>query len=502
MDQRSRVNPDPRRALPSVDRLSRETRVRQPELPDWAVTEAARRCVAEARAQWVNDTPGGNIESGDASPRHDGDSPSPVLSLSLSLSDWVARTAQTARALAAPHPRRVINATGVVLHTNLGRAPLAEGAARAALEAATGYSNLELDVESGRRGNRTGALAEKLRLLAEAEAAHACNNNAAAVMLALDTLARGREVIVSRGELVEIGGSFRVPDIMERAGVRLVEVGTTNRTHPGDYERAIGPDTALLLKVHRSNFELTGFVKEVELSQLVEIGRSRGVPVVEDLGSGTLVDLTAQGLPPECFVPSRVRQGVDVVCFSGDKLLGGPQAGLSVGRREYIDAMRANPLARALRLDKMTLAALDWTASAYLEGRAIEQIPILRRLLEPLDSLERRAQTLAKRLSKCVASGAAQPSDWSIEALRDRSAVGGGSLPGFQLDTWVVALRGQRSAARIAASLRSAGEVPSGSASALPVLARIRDEAVLLDVRTLEETDLADVEFAVACCVR
>ena len=467
-----------------MNKLSRDTRASQPELPEWAVTEAARRCVSEAREECPPDAPGGGSALGG------------------SLEDWVHRTAVLATRLVASHPRRVINATGVVLHTNLGRAPLADGAARAAFEASVGYSNLELDLESGRRGNRTGGLAEKLRLLAGAEAAHACNNNAAAVMLALDTLARGREVIVSRGELVEIGGSFRIPDIMERAGVRLVEVGTTNRTHPRDYEQAIGPDTALLLKVHRSNFEQSGFVTEVDLADLVGIGRARGVPVVEDLGSGTLVDLTAEGLPPESFVPSRVRQGVDVVCFSGDKLLGGPQAGLSVGRALHIEAMRRNPLARALRLDKMTLAALDWTANAYLEGRAVQEIPILRRLLEPIDSLERRAQSLARRLEKCVSSGAANPSDWSVGLERSRSAVGGGSLPGFALDTWVVTLRGKQNAARTAARLRAFGDGLADPAEAVPVLARIRADTLLLDVRTLDEVDLVNVEAAVASSVR
>jgi len=467
------------------------------------VTEAARRCVAEARARLRAAAPPEEVaesEDDEAGRPQGGSFPSgatPPLT-----EDWVARTAAEAVRLLARHPRRVINATGVVLHTNLGRAPLADGAARAAFEAAVGYSNLELDLASGRRGNRMGALSEKLRLLAGAEAAHACNNNAAAVMLVLDTLARGREVIVSRGELVEIGGSFRVPDIIERAGVRLVEVGTTNRTHPRDYEQAIGPNTALLLKVHRSNFEQKGFVAEVELADLVRIGAERGVPVVEDLGSGTLVDLTPQGLPPECFVPSRVRQGADVVCFSGDKLLGGPQAGLSVGRSGPIEAMRRNPLARALRLDKMTLAALDWTASAYLEGRAPQEIPTLRRLLEPLDSLERRAHALAKRLDQCVAAEAANPSDWSVEVERERSPVGGGSLPGFELDSWVVTLRGTQSAARTAARLRSVGEQAADPGDAAPVLARVRDDSVLLDVRTLDETDLAGVEAAMALAVR
>lgn len=486
MDQRSSVKPDPRRGLPSVDKLSRETRQREPELPEWAVTESARRCVAEARSRLQLNPPGGSSDE----------------SLEDSLGAWVERTASGARRLLAQHPVRVINATGVVLHTNLGRAPLAEGAARAAFEASVGYSNLEFELDSGRRGNRMGAVADKLRLLSGAEAAHACNNTAAALMLALNTLARGREVIVSRGELVEIGGSFRVPDIIERAGVRLVEVGTTNRTHPHDYEQAIGPDTALLLKVHRSNFEQTGFVTEVNLPQLVRIGREHGVPVVEDLGSGTLLDLTSAGLPLECYVPSRVSQGVDVVCFSGDKLMGGPQSGISVGRREPVEAMRRNPLARALRLDKMTLAALDWTASAYLDGRAEQEIPILRQLLEPVDSLERRARSLARRLSKCVTSGAATPSDWSVEVQQDRSAVGGGSLPGFLLDTWIVALRGKQSAARTAARLRSFGQQRGDPDSAVSVVARVRDDTVLLDLRTLADAELADVEAAVAFSVR
>jgi L-seryl-tRNA(Ser) seleniumtransferase len=397
------------------------------------------------------------------------------------------RVAALAEALCRRHPRPVVNATGIVLHTNLGRSPLPPGAADAVREVAAGYSDLELDLETGRRGSRLGALEGKLCELSGAEAAYACNNNAAAVLLALDTLARGREVIVSRGELVEIGGSFRVPDIMERAGVRLVEVGTTNRTHARDYERAIGPDTALLLKVHRSNFSQSGFVTEVGLEELVAIGSRGGLAVMEDLGSGTLLDLTDHGFPAEAYAPSRLATGADVVCFSGDKLLGGPQAGILVGKRTRIDAMRGNPLARALRLDKMSLAALDWTLTAYLDGRAETEIPVVRQLLEPAAALAARARSLADRLVELALDAA------RVTVEEDRAPVGGGSLPGFELDTWVVVLRTPMGAARAAAALRSA---------ATPVLARVRDDAVLFDLRTLEDDDAARVAAAVAETLR
>jgi L-seryl-tRNA(Ser) seleniumtransferase len=376
----------------------------------------------------------------------------------------------------------VVNATGIVLHTNLGRAPLAPGAAAAVAEAAAGYGDLELDLATGRRGDRLAAVVGKLRLLSDAEGALAVNNNAAALVLALDTLARGREVIVSRGELVEIGGSFRVPEIMQRAGVRLVEVGSTNRTHPHDYERAIGPETALLLKVHRSNFEQRGFVAEVALPELAEIGRARDLPVLEDLGSGTLVDLSRRGIPAEALAPARLHLGADIVCFSGDKLLGGPQAGIVLGSAGPVGAMRRNPLARALRLDKLSLAALDWTLACYLDGRAESEIPVLRKLLEPVARLEARARELAARLA-AAAGGAAR-----VAAESDRAYVGGGSLPGFELDTWVVSLRAEMGADRFVELLRLADP---------PVLARVREDLVLLDVRTLLEGDAAALEQAV-----
>ncbi len=468
VDSPTRVNPDPRRSLPSVARLVGRVAAARPDLPEWAATEGARQVVEAARLR---------ITAGLADGRGD-----PPREPEESDPEWTQWACRVAEGLCRPHPRAVVNATGVVLHTNLGRAPLAAGAADAARAVAAGYSNLELDLETGRRGGRLGALEAKLCALSGAEAAYACNNNAAAVMLALRALAEGRDVIVSRGELVEIGGSFRVPDIMASSGARLVEVGTTNRTHPADYERAIGPTTAMLLKVHRSNFSQSGFVTEVDLADLVTIGRKHGLPVVEDLGSGTLLDLTDRGLPADSFVPSRVATGADVVCFSGDKLLGGPQAGILLGGRTAIEAMRTHPMARALRLDKMSLAALDWTLGAYLEGRAEDEIPVVRQITEPAASVELRARALAARLSDLLEDAA------EVSTLPDRAPVGGGSLPGFEIDTWVVALRSPRGASQLAAALRSATP---------PVLTRVRDDAVLFDLRTVSESEVAHVETAV-----
>jgi L-seryl-tRNA(Ser) seleniumtransferase len=471
---------DPRRALPAVDRLARAVIEAHEAVPPWAANEAARRVLDAARADLAA------AQGADRAAADGGPAAAPGLAA------LTARAAEAARALAQPRPSRVVNATGVVLHTNLGRAVLGPGAARAVAEAALAYSDLELEPASGRRGNRLGAVSGLLARLAGAEAALAVNNNAAATLLALDTLARGREVVVSRGELVEIGGSFRVPEILERAGVRLVEVGTTNRTHPDDYRRAIGPATAVLLKVHRSNFEMRGFTAEVSLAELVAIGRERGVAVIEDLGSGSLVDLAGLGLPPEHHVAARVAAGADCICFSGDKLLGGPQAGLVVGRRDAVEAMRRSPLARALRLDKLSLAALDWTLRALAEGRDGE-IPTLRQLREPLAVTRARAEALAERLAK-VASGAP---GLEVGVASDRAAVGGGTLPGFELATAVVTLRAPQGAERLAAALRADRLAAALRAAAVPVMSRIRDDAVLLDARTLLDGDEAAIETAV-----
>jgi len=447
---------DPRRALPAVDRLAREVREADPSLPAWSATAGARRAIASARA------------SAGLGP--------------LGAEALGAAALAAARELARPRPARVVNATGVVLHTNLGRAVLAPGAAEAVARAAGHYGDLELDLASGERGDRLAAVAELLRQLSGAEDALAVNNNAAALLLAVETLARGREVVVSRGELVEIGGSFRIPEIVEKAGARLVEVGTTNRTHPSDYRRAAGPRTGCFLKVHRSNFEQRGFVAEVPLRELAGLAAECGVPVVEDLGSGTLVDLRSLGLPEESFAPGRLAAGADLLCFSGDKLLGGPQAGILLGRGPLVERARHNPLARALRLDKLSLAALDFTLRAQLEGRAAE-LPVLRQLGEPAAALEERARALAERLGKAARGRLA------VALVPVRSPVGGGSLPGFELDSWAVELRGRGSAAALAAALRGAGT---------PVLGLVRDGALLLDVRTLLPGDAEDCQSALA----
>ena len=463
MEEASEVKTDPRRSLPSIDRLVRGLRAAAPELPAWTTLAAARRVLAEVRARLA------------ASP-----------SGPPSREALVAAGVELARGLARPRPARVVNATGVVLHTNLGRAPLAEGAARAAAAAGAGYTDLELDLGEGRRGDRLAALGEMLAALSGAEAALAVNNNAAAILLIVDSLARGREVVVSRGELVEIGGSFRVPEILERAGARLVEVGTTNRTHLDDYRGALGRRTALLLKVHRSNFEQSGFVAEVGLAELAALGRERGIPVVEDLGSGTLVDLRARGLPPESFAPARLALGAELVCFSGDKLLGGPQAGIVLGRRKRIAALRENPLFRALRLDKLGIAALDWTLRALLDGRGEREIPVLRALLEAPADVERRARALAERLSRAAAGRL------DVRVEETRAPVGGGSVPGLELASFAVALRSAGGVDGLAAALR-AGEIP--------VLGRVQKEALLLDARTLLPGDDEIVERAFAAAL-
>lgn len=460
MDLPPPVNTDPRRAIPAIHELAREILAENPGIPDWAVLEAVQQVVGEARNALA------------APPEEGGDTNFPQ-----GKEIWLERGLQRARELAAEWPRRVLNATGIVLHTNLGRAPIAPGAAEAAARAAAGYSDLELELGPGRRGNRLASLCQRLVLASGAEAAYACNNNAAALVLILNTLARGREVIVSRGELVEIGGSFRVPEIMERAGVRLVEVGSTNRTHLRDYAEAIRPETAMLLKVHRSNFEQRGFVKEVSLAELAQLGRDRGVPVVEDLGSGSFEDLAPFGFPAEAYVPRRLSEGPDLICFSGDKLLGGPQAGIVVGRAGPMASLAKNPMARALRLDKMSLAALHWTLGAYLSGRAREELPVLRRLLTPPGEHEKRTRGFARVLRDRVQE---QTQSLEIEIVQNRVPVGGGSLPGFEIESWAIALVSPGGAAALAGRLRS---------GAVPVLSRVRDGATLVDLRAVDNAD-------------
>ncbi|MEE9284943.1 MAG: L-seryl-tRNA(Sec) selenium transferase, partial [Dehalococcoidia bacterium] len=374
-----------------------------------------------------------------------------------------------AEALCEPSLRPVINATGVLIHTNLGRAPLSKAALEAMRRAAQGYSNLEFDLASGERGSRHAHIERLLCRLTGAEAGLAVNNNAAAVMLALNALAHGREVIVSRGEAVEIGGGFRIPDILQQSGAGLVEVGTTNRTYLSDYERAVTDETAAFLKVHPSNFRISGFTHEASLEELVAAGAKRRVAVLHDLGSGCLLETADFGLAHEPTPQESIAAGVDLVFFSGDKLLGGPQAGIIVGKAAHVQAVAAHPLVRALRLDKVTLAALEATLLHYVKGEAAREVPVWRMVAAALPALERRA----RRWARAVGEGA-RVEDTS-------STIGGGSLPGELLPSRALAIHG-------------AGQMLEATARRLrqgtpPVLARIEHERLLLDPRTVAPED-------------
>jgi L-seryl-tRNA(Ser) seleniumtransferase len=370
----------------------------------------------------------------------------------------------------------VINATGVVLHTNLGRALLSPLAQERLREVAASYSNLEMDVARKERGSRYSHVDGLLRRLSGAEAALVVNNCASAVLLALESLARGKEVVVSRGELIEIGGEFRIPDILRRSGATLREVGTTNRTHLKDYAGAIGPDTGVLLKVHTSNYRVVGFTAAVSSRELAELGRARGIPVMEDLGSGCFVDLTRHGFPYEPTVPEVVASGVDLVSFSGDKLLGGPQAGIVVGRAELVERLARNPLNRALRIDKFTIAALEATLYAYEAGTALTTIPTLRMLTESLPTIRQRARRVVGRL------GAEAARALGARVAESTSQVGGGALPTVELPTAVVAIG---TPARPAEALDQA--LRTGRP---PVLGRVLDDRLLLDCRTVLPTEV------------
>ncbi|HVV57633.1 MAG TPA: L-seryl-tRNA(Sec) selenium transferase [Gaiellaceae bacterium] len=379
--------------------------------------------------------------------------------------DLTARLHEELAALRRPALRRVLNATGVIVHTNLGRAPLPAAALERVAEVAAGYSNLESDLASGTRGSRHDHLAGLLRRLTGAEAGIAVNNNAGAMLLALAALAEGREVIVSRGELIEIGDGFRIPDVLARSGARLVEVGTTNRTRASDYERAIGPGTALLLRVHQSNFRVVGFAEQPTTESLAAVARRHEVPLVDDLGSGALVDFG-----DEPTVRGALAAGADLVCFSGDKLLGGPQAGIVVGRADLVERLRRHPLQRALRIDKLGLAALEGTLQLYLEPeRALREVPVLRALREETPVVRTRAERLAQALGGEVEETVAR--------------VGGGALPLTELPSFACALDES-----LAAPLRL-GEPP--------VVGVVRDGRLLLDCRTLRDDELPEVEAAV-----
>ncbi|MCK9230077.1 MAG: L-seryl-tRNA(Sec) selenium transferase [Syntrophales bacterium] len=394
----------------------------------------------------------------------------------------VAMAEERIRSLREPSIRRVINATGILLHTNLGRAPLCREALEEIVSISRGYSNLEFDLSTGRRGLRYDHVSEILRVLTGAEEAIVVNNNAAAVLLVLNSLSFGKEAIVSRGELIEIGGEFRIPEVMEKSGALLREVGSTNRTHLYDYENAIDPETTgMILKVHTSNFRTVGFTGEVEPAVLVELGRRHGIPLMNDLGSGCLLDLGRFGLGREPTVQDAVKSGADVITFSGDKLLGGPQAGIILGRRPVMEKIRKNPLNRALRIDKLTLGALEATLAQYLFSKNPEDhIPVLRFMTEPVDSVHHRAEELFRRLAGIG------DSRFSFTTGPDVSFAGGGSLPTQEFPTRVVTVQaGHLTAHEMERRLRRGDP---------PVIGRIQDEKVVLDARALADDEVDIIE--------
>ena len=382
--------------------------------------------------------------------------------------------------IVAPNLRAVVNGTGVVIHTNLGRSLLAKSACRQMLDVAERYSNLEMDMATGERGERYSHVESLLCELTGAEAALVVNNNAAAVLLALSALAAGREVVVSRGELVEIGGSFRIPDVMRLSGAVLKEVGTTNRTHLKDYQKAVSENTALLLKVHTSNFSVVGFTADVPIEQLVTCGRDAGIPVMADVGSGSLLDLSRYGITKEPPLQEYIKTGVDIVTCSGDKMLGGPQGGIILGKREVIDRLRKEQLLRALRIDKITLAALEATLRLYRDERqAVAEIPTLRMLTVQPEALRAKATLYLRRIRHRI------PSSVTLSVLAGHSQVGGGSLPLLDLHTFLMAVTVEgRSPEQIDASFRR---------GKTPVLGRINKGRYLLDLRTLQDADIPAV---------
>ena len=374
--------------------------------------------------------------------------------------------------LHTPNMRMVINGTGTILHTNLGRAPISQEHVSKLADIVTGYSNLEYNLEAGKRGERYSHFEKLLGKLTGAEAAMAVNNNAAAVMLILSSMAKGGEVIVSRGELVEIGGKFRIPDVMEQSGASLVEVGTTNKTHYSDYEEAITENTKALLKVHTSNYRIVGFTDTVTIDDLVPLAKEHDLPIIEDLGSGVLIDLSKYGLTYEPTVQDSIRKGADVVCFSGDKLLGGPQAGIIIGKKKYIDQMKKNQLTRALRIDKFTATVLELVLQEYLsEEKAIQNIPVLRMITETEEEVAHRAQNLKRMLRR-----AGLAAEFGLEKCE--SQIGGGSLPLERIPSMAVTIKPEKmSVPQLEEKMRHLE---------VPIIPRTANDTIYLDVRTIE----------------
>lgn len=440
------------RELPSVDELLRSAPLKEASAlySASAVTDSVRASIEAARS---------GIISG--------------VVTAISFDGLVEASLAALRTTQCSRVRRVINASGTVLHTNIGRAVLSEEAVEA-IRLASGNINLEFDLVSGERGERDSLVEDLIKRLTGAESATVVNNNAASVLLTLNSLAEGEEVVISRGELIEIGGSFRLPEIIKKSGCILKEVGTTNRTHPKDYSSAVTDKTALLFKAHTSNYTVVGFTAEVGLAELVDIGKKHGVPVVEDLGSGSLVDLTGYGLPKEPLVSGSIEAGADIVTFSGDKLLGGPQSGIIAGKKEFVDKIRKNPLKRALRADKLTLASLEATLRLYLNKDSLPaRLPTLRHLTRPLAEIEAAANKALGLLKEKLGDG------FEIRVEDGESVVGGGSLPGHNLATKVVS---------VTHKTENPGRIMKFFLDSTPsILGRINKERFLLDMRTVED---------------
>ncbi len=458
------------RKIPAVEVLLQDAELaRWTEVPRKVVVQAVRAAVDEARSRLIE-------EGADDADPHE-------LRRAI-----LARAGQQIAAAVRPHYRKAINATGIILHTALGRAVLPERAMRQIAEELGGYSLLQVDTETGQRARRDGRIEWLLRQLTGAEAATVVNNNAAATSIVLNTVARGKEVIVSRGQLVEIGGSFRLPDVMAASGAKLVEVGTTNKTHPADYRRAITDQTAAILRVHPSNYRILGFTSEVSLAELVEIAHSRGILLIDDVGAGPLVDVSRFGLQKEPTLRESVAAGADLVTSSTDKLIGGPQGGLILGRADLVQAIRKNPMARIVRVGKLTLAALEATLSLFLdEAAAVDEVPTLRMLRRQLPEITAQAERIAAAITGAIAGGAAGA---SVTVIEGASQMGSGSLPGQELPTRLVAV--------------APANVPPGELALRlrrhepPVFARVHQNQVLLDPRTLLD---GEEEALVRACV-
>lgn len=454
------------RQLPSVDHLLNlvAQQAFAENIPHTVVVSSIRNVIESRRQQILANNPTFGLDS-------------------ISDPQMIAAVKQSVHQAMTPNLRRTINATGIVVHTNLGRSLLAAEVIDHLVTIAGRYSNLEYDLAAGRRGSRYSSVEELICEISGAEAALVVNNNAGAVLLSLETLARNKEVIVSRGELVEIGGSFRVPDVMAKSGGILKEVGTTNRTHLRDYANAIGPQTGLLLKVHTSNYSVVGFTAEVSLEQLVNLGAEHQLPVMEDLGSGTFIDFSKYGLLKEPTVQESVNAGTDVITFSGDKLLGGPQAGMVIGKKKIIDAIKSNPITRALRIDKLTLTALEGTLRLYRdEEKAIRLIPTLRMIMFPLAEIQNRARGLADRLKQIGGPRL------HIQLLKRASKTGGGALPLMELPSLCIGFRVDDLSPNNLEKMMRANDPP--------IIGRIEDDLFVMDPRTIQDDEYPMIETA------